>query len=155
MKNRNSTTKLLAMAIAVGVLTALYAAWGARPAQAIIIQGGKTGLFTLTQGEAVRAHVLNTEGQAGIIINGGIFDSEGNMLAEFPERRLAPGRGTSFEFTPPDIPEGETLPVRIELMVQGASEKSKGVSFIPTCEVFETATGKTSVGHDFIIDDGE
>ncbi|MGH8525649.1 MAG: hypothetical protein ACREXY_16035, partial [Gammaproteobacteria bacterium] len=71
---------------------------------------------------------------------------------EFPERRVAPGQGTTFEFIPPD-PQRQM--VRAELMVSGSSTRRGGVSFIPTLEVFDTATGKTSVGQDFIIDDGD
>jgi hypothetical protein len=152
MKTRNRQTKLLATALVIGLIAASLAAWGARPAQAIIIQNGKTGLFTLTESEAARVNVVNTGEQGIIVAGGGILDSAGNMLAEFPERRLAPGEGTSFEFIPPD-PQRQMF--RAELMISGGSTRRGGVSFIPTLEVFDTATGRSSVGHDFIIDDGE
>jgi hypothetical protein len=36
-------------------------------------------------------------------------------------------------------------------MVEGAGRN--GITFIPTLEVFDTATGKTSVGQDFTVGD--
>lgn len=149
MKTRNRSTKLLAVAIAFAALAAIYTVLGARPAQAIIVIDGKTGLFTLTESEAARVNVVNTGEQGIIVIGGGIFDSAGNRLAEFPERRLAPSQGTSFEFIPP-VPR-QPMAVRAELMVSGDRARGNRVTFIPTLEVFDTATGKTSVGQDFII----
>ncbi len=138
------------MLIAMGILAAGWAVWGARPAQAIIIINSKTGIFTLTQGEAVKVHVVNTGQERGVIAPGmRIFDSDGKMLAEFLGRSLTFGEAETFEFMP-RLAEGERLQkVRVELMVEGASRK--GVSFIPTLEVFDTDTGKTSVGQGFIL----
>lgn len=148
MKTRNRSIKALAMLITFGMLAAIYVVWGARPAQAIIVVDGKTGLFTLTETEAARIHVVNTGAQGIIVIGGGIFGSDGSLLMEFSERRLVPGQGTTFEFHPPDP---QRVTVRAELMVSGGSTRRDGVSFIPTLEVFDTGTGKTSVGQDFII----
>ena len=150
MKTRIRSTKLPAMVIALGMLATIWAVWGARPAQAIIIINNKTGIFTLTSDQSLRVHVVNTEEERGIIVIGGrIMDSEGNMLAEFDGRRLPLGQAESFEFMP-RLADGHLQKVRVELMVEGASRKGKEVSFIPTLEVFDTATGKTSVGQDFI-----
>ena len=149
MKTRIRSTKLLA--IAVVLLATIWAGWGARPAQAIIIINNKTGIFTLTSDQSLRVHVVNTGEERGIIIIGGrVLDSEGNTLAEFGGRRLPLGQAESFEFMP-RLMEGERLQkVRVELMIDSASRKAKEVSFIPTLEVFDTATGKTSVGQNFI-----
>ena len=149
MKTRIRATILLA--IAVAVFATIWAGWGARPAQAIIIINSKTGIFTLTGDQSLRVHVVNTGEERGIIIIGGrVSGGEGNTLAEFGGRRVLPGQADSFEFMP-RLAEGERLQkVRVELMVEGASRKGKEVSFIPTLEVFDTATGKTSVGQDFI-----
>ena len=150
MKTRIRSTKLPAMVIALGMLAIIWAVWGARPAQAIIIINSKTGIFTLTQSQSVRVHVVNTGEERGIIVIGGrIMDSEGNMLAEFDGRRLELGQAESFEFTP-RLAGRQLQKVRVEFMVEGASRKGKEVSFIPTLEVFDTVTGKTSVGQDFI-----
>ena len=147
MKTRIRTTAFLA--IAVAVLAIIWAGWGARSAQAIIIINSKTGLFTLTRDQSVRVHVVNTGEERGIIIiNGRVLDDEGNTVAEFSGRRVFPAQADSFEFMP-QLEQGELLQkVRVELMVEGASRK--GVTFIPTLEVFDTATGKTSVNQNFI-----
>jgi hypothetical protein len=44
------------------------------------------------------------------------------------------------------------MPVRVELTVDG-SGRGKGLDFIPTVEVFDRGTGRTSLFVDYIIDD--
>ena len=149
MKARIRSTKL-PMVIALGMIATIWAVWGARPAQAIIIINNKTGIFTLTGDQSLRVHVVNTGEERGIIVIAGrIMDSEGNSLAEFSGRRLPLGQAESFEFMP-RLADGHLQKVRVELMVEGALHKGKEVSFIPTLEVFDTATGKTNLGQDFI-----
>jgi hypothetical protein len=149
VKTRIRTTTLLAMTVVLAVIAAIWSVWGATPAKAIIIIGSKTGMFTLAQGEAARIHVVNTGGErGGIIPCSKVVDGDGNTLAEFRGRLLAAGEADSFLFHPPDpLPP---LAVRVELTVEGTSGRERP-AFIPTCEVFDTATGKTSVGQDFII----
>ena len=136
MKIRNRSTKHLATAIAFGLLASIYAVWGAQPAQAIIVVDGKTGMTTLTQGFAIRAFVVNT-GDEGITVNWRVLDSVGITQAESERQMVPPGQAVSFEFAP-RLAEGEQRPVRVELMVEGAGRRS--TNFIPTLEVFNTAT---------------
>ena len=142
MKTRIRSTKLLAMTIALAVLAATWAVWGATPAKAIVIINSKTGMFTLTQGQAVRFHVVNIDA-FGIIDDGKlvgiVVDREGNTLAEFRGRTLGPGQAASFEWLPPD--PIQPMAVRVELRVEGS--RGGGLNFIPTAEVFDTGTGKT------------
>ena len=154
MKTRIKLTKILALAVAAAMLAVIVGIWGGKTAQAIIIVNSKTGLFTLAQGEAVRFHVVNVGGEVAIIDDGKVFDSDGTTLAEFPERRLAPGQATSFVYEPPPD-DGQPMAVRAEFKVVSDSSRRGQVFFIPTLEVFDTATGKTSFGQDFIIDDGD
>jgi hypothetical protein len=147
----NRTTRSLAMAAAVVLLAIMSALWSVRPAEAIIIVNSKTGMFTLTSQDAVSVYVVNTADQAGIIIVNSIFDSEGNLLARSEPRRVALGQAASFEYTP-DLPDGMRMPVRVELTVDG-SGRGKGLDFIPTVEVFDRGTGRTSLFVDYIIDD--
>jgi hypothetical protein len=147
MKTRISSIKLLAMTVTLAVIAAIWAVWGATPAKAIIIVNKETGMFTVTQGEAVRIHVVNTD-QLLIIddgkLVGKIADSEGNTLMEFRGHRLRPGQAESFVWLPPD--PIQPMAVRVELMVEGVSSRQGGTAFIPTCEVFDTGTGKTDYG---------
>jgi hypothetical protein len=155
MKIRNRTSKLLTVILALGMIAAICAIWGARTAEAIIIVNSKTGTFTLTTGEAVRVYVANTGGQEGIIVVDGIVkDVRGDILARFTQQRVPGGHSGAFMFDP-QLADGDQLPVRIELRVSGESIRRGGLKFIPTCEVFDTATGRTSIGQDFIIDDGD
>jgi hypothetical protein len=61
----------------------------------------------------------------------------------------------AYSTTVARLAEGQRLAVRVEVMVEGDAVKEGRV--ITTCEVFDTATGKTSflLGQDFIIDDGK
>ncbi len=152
MKTRITSTKLLAMAVALAVLAGIWSVWDARPAQAIIIINNKTGMFTLTQDQAVRVHVVNTEEAGGIVPCTGVFDSGGNTLWQSEHRMVPLGQATTFEFDP-RLAAGERMAIRLELMVEGGSGRGKGLNFIPTAEVFDTGTGRTSVGQDFIIVD--
>ena len=113
-------------------------------AEAIVIIGGKTGIFTLTAGHAVRIHMADTGGELGIVIVGGkVVGAHGNTLAELPPRRLGPGQATSFEYMPRLVP-GEWLAARVELTLDtGAPGSARGLSFAPSAEVFDTATGET------------
>lgn len=149
MKAQIKATNLLVLAVALAVVAAIWAVWGAEPAQAIIVVDTKTGLFTLAQGEAARIHIVNTGEVGGIIPCTKVFDSNGNLLREFPQRSVAMGESASFVFHPPD-PQ-QPVAIRIEMTVEGVRHRDRSIAFIPTLEVFETATGKTSVGQDFII----
>lgn len=135
--------------MALAALAAMWAAWGARPAQAIIVVDGKTGMFTLARGEAAKIHIVNTGEVGGIVPCTRVFDSAGNMLAEFPPRNVALGEASSFVFHPPD-PQ-QPITIRVEMEVEGVRHRDRNTAFIPTLEVFDTATGRTSVGQDFII----
>src|SRR4029453_4823711 len=124
MKTRMRSTKLLAMTVALAALAAVWAVWGARPAKAIVIIGGKTGMFTVTHGEAVRVNVVNTSDLAAIIDDGKVVDSEGHTVfdSSMQGQRLDARHGISFEFMP-RLAEGQRLAVRVEVMIEGDSVK--------------------------------
>lgn len=149
IRNRTFTT----MALAVLLTTAAAATWSARTAEAIIVIGSKTGMFTLTSRDAVRIFVANTGEEAGIIIINSIFDSEGNLLQQSGAQRVPLGRAGVFEFTP-DVPDGGRTAVRAVVTIQGAGG-GKTPGFIPSFEVFDRETGRTCWFVDFIIDDGD
>ena len=158
MKTRMRSRKLLAMIVALAALAVVWAIWGAMPAKAIIIiGGGKTGMFTLTQGEAVRVYCVNTGGEAGIIDDGDIVDISGNTLTKLSRESVDPGKGTLLFDFKPGLADGERLPLRVEVRFESDTSRGKGANFLFTAEVYDIATGKTSIllGQDFIIDDGK
>jgi hypothetical protein len=113
--------------------------------------------FTITQGQAVRVYAVNTGGEVAIIDDGDIFGIGGNSLMETSTRRVEPGEGTAlFDFMP-QLADGERLPVRVEVRFESDTSRGKVANLLFTAEVYDTATGKTSIllGQDFIIDDGK
>jgi hypothetical protein len=60
MKTRNTTTKLIAMVMAVGMLAAIRTVCGAGTAEAVFVPGiRQTGVFSLAQGRATSAHMVS------------------------------------------------------------------------------------------------
>ena len=64
MKTRNTTTKLIAMVIAVAIAT-IWTIRGASAAEAVIAIIRQTGMFSLAQGQSTSAHVVNTGEERG------------------------------------------------------------------------------------------
>jgi len=116
MKTRNTTVKLIATVIAMAIAT-IWTIRGASAAEAVIAIIRQTGMFSLAQGQATSAHVVNTG-----------------------EER---GQASSFDFGPLGLEEGQRMAIRVELMVEGASRNHPG--FIATQEVHNVGDGKTTV----------
>jgi ABC-type taurine transport system substrate-binding protein len=134
--------KRIAMVIAVAIAT-IWTVGGASNAEAVIAIIRQTGMFSLTQGQATTAHVVNTGEERGIIIDWRVLDSMGNVLAQSDRRRVELGQASSFDFGPLGLAEGQRMAIRVELMVEGASRNHPG--FIATQEVYNTGGGKTIV----------
>jgi hypothetical protein len=146
MKTRNTTTKLIAIVMTVGMLAATWFAWGTSRAGAVTVPSDKilgTGVFSLAQGQATSAHVVNTGEEGGIVINWRVLDSHGNVHAQSDRRRVELGQASSFDFGPLDLAEGQRMPIRLELRVEGASKNKPG--FIATQEVYNVGGGQTTV----------
>lgn len=151
MAIRNRTFSMMAAAVLVTTVTA--AIGSARSAEAIVVIGGKTSMFTLTSRDALRIFVANTGEEAGIIVANSIFDSDGNLLHQSGPQRVPLGRAGFFEYDP-GLPDGARSAVRVVLTVEGAGG-GKTPGFIPSFEVFDRETGRTCWFVDFIIDDGD
>jgi hypothetical protein len=142
MKTRNMPMKRIAMVIAVAIAT-IWTIGGASTAEAVIAIIRQTGMFSLTQGQATSAHVVNTGEERGTTWWCTVFDSQGNILAQSDPQRVELGQASSFDFGPLDLAEGQRMAIRVELMVEGASRNRPG--FIATQEVFNVGDGKTAV----------
>ena len=134
--------KRIAIVIAVAIAT-IWTIGGASTAEAGIAIIRQTGMFSLTQGQATSAHVVNTGEERGIVIDWKVLDSAGNVLAESGPQRVELGQASSFDFGPLALPEGQRMAIRVELMVEGASRSRPG--FVATQEVFNVGDGKTTV----------
>jgi hypothetical protein len=142
MKTRNTTVKAIAMVIAVAIAT-IWTIGGASTAEAVIAIIRQTGMFSLAQGQATTAHVVNTGEERGIVIDWRVLDSAGNVLAQSDRRRVELGQASSFDFGPLGLAEGQHMAIRVELRVEGASRNHLG--FIATQEVRNVDTGATTV----------
>lgn len=143
MNGRNARTQLLAIAIGFGALAAVWTVWSPSPTEAVIAIIRQTGAFSLAQGQATTAHVVNTGEERGIVVQDRVLDSQGNVLAQSDRRRVEQGQASSFDFGPVDLAEGRRMVIRLELTVEGAHPNKPG--FIGTQEVFNTADGRTTV----------
>ena len=142
MKTRNTTVKLIAMVIAVAIAT-IWTIRGASAAEAVIAIIRQTGMFSLAQGQATSAHVVNTGEERGTTWWCTVFDSQGNILAQSDRRRVELGEASSFDFGPLGLEEGQRMAIRVELMAEGASSSKPGI--IASLEVYNADDGKTTV----------
>jgi hypothetical protein len=143
MKTRNRSTKLVAAAIVVSILSAMWTVWGPRRAEAVIAIIRQTGVFSIAQGQATTAHVVNIGEERGIVVNWRVLDSAGNVHAQSDRRRVELGQASSFDFGPLELTEGQRMAIRLELRVEGASKNKP--DFIATQEVFDMGDGKMTM----------
>lgn len=147
MKTRRSTTKLIVMVMIVGVFTGIWATFGASRAEAVIAIIRTTGVFSLAQGQATSAHIVNTwtgNERRHIVVSWRVLDSSGALLAQSERQTVEVGESSTFEYgTGVYIPEGQRMAIRLVLTVEGANQNKPG--FIATQEVYNTGDGKTTV----------
>lgn len=94
MKTRNTSTKLIAMVIAVGMLAAIWTLWGASRAVAgPQPQLRTTGMVGIARGQTFQLNCLNL-GSEPIQVRFRILDSDGNPLAIMP-CEVPPGQSVS------------------------------------------------------------
>ena len=99
-------------------------------------------MFSLAQGQAEDAHIVNTGEERGIVVNFRVLDSAGNVLAQSGRLRVELGQAASYTWAL-GVEEGQRMAIRVELMVEGASRNHPG--FIATQEVYNVGDGKTTV----------
>jgi hypothetical protein len=154
MKTRNTTTKLIAMVIAVAIATTIWTIWGVSRVGAAKFDAKTTGIFGIARGQTARINVLNTEEDRGFSIHDKVllYDSHGNTLAEFRGPiNLPMGHATSFDFDANSIvTDGSRVQVRWEVEVTARPGRpNAGGDLIITGEVFDNDTGKTTYTQTF------
>ena len=143
MKTRNTTTKLIAMVIAAGLVAASWTLWGASRALA----GPEphlrtTGMVGIARGQTFQLNCLNLSSEP-ILVDFRILDSEGNPLAIMP-CVVPPGQSVSQSLNRDDIRrEGNRIEVRAEEATDRARDQK---NLLITVEVFNNSDGKTTFG---------
>lgn len=152
MEVRNTGTKLIGTMMALSLIAAMWTIWGASRSEAVIAIIRQTGVYSLAQGQATSAHVVNTwtGDERGITVQFKVFDSQGNILAQSERQMVPPGQASSFDFGPIALTEGQRMAIRLEMRVEGISRTSSPATpgpddFIATQEVFNISDGKTTV----------
>jgi hypothetical protein len=100
-------------------------------------------MFSLAQGQATSAHVVNIGEERGIVVDWRILDSQGNVHLQSDRRRVELGQASSFTWGGLDPTEGQRMAIRLELRVEGA--RGNKPDFIATQEVYNVDDGKTTV----------
>jgi len=93
----------------------------------------------ITFGQTARVTAANT-GTRTIIVDWTVLDSEGAVLAQLVGQVIDPGKMLSFDLNADDVVrEGERIQIRVVI----SANSSRGL--LASTEVFENATGKTTV----------
>ena len=146
MKFSKGSLKLIACLFALTVMMAV----SATPSEAYIIDGSKTGVIGVTDGQTLRVNVANV-GSSAVALEPcvKVFDAMGNLVAEFEGDRLLAGMAASFDLNRDDILDSRgRLELRVETELEvpdDANIRRVRDSIRITIEVFDNATGKTEV----------
>jgi hypothetical protein len=133
--------------VALGLLLALAASWGASRAAAASMVERPSPLIGLARGQTARLNVVNYEGpdSAPVQVELAFFDDQGNPLAR-SEETLAPGRAAALELPYERLGRADLrLEVRALMRVSGDPNVVGDPHIIPSLEVFDDDTGKTQV----------
>ena len=130
MKTKTTSSMLIALLLA-------FLALGVTNAQALVVIGGRP--VGITFGQTARVTAANT-GTRAIIIDWTVLDSEGAVLGQLVRQVIEPGKMMSFDLNADDIVRENN---RIQIRVVISGDTLKGL--LASTEVFENATGKTTV----------
>lgn len=131
MKTRTTSSIVLSLILAFLVL-------GAAQAQAIIIIGGRP--VGVTFGQTLRVTAANVGTRAITLTDVTFYNSEGAVLGQFGRQVIEPGKMLSFDLNADAlVREGERIQARVAL----CTNNLRGL--LTTTEIFENATGKTTV----------
>ena len=142
MQIRNTTTKLLALAIGLGALTTIWMTWGANRVDAAMFDAKTTGMFGVTRGQTARTNVVNLGG-SDVLIECLYFDGMGNIVARSGRLRVPPGQATLFDA---DATSFVGIGGRGELRAVVMAIRNPNTRLLNfTSEVFDNDTFKTTL----------
>ena len=155
MKTNNSLTKLIAIALAVGIFAAVWSFSGTSLAQTQERQSERPrsfiapfGFVGLTFGQTVRLNVVNIyppDPVAPFDVAAVIVDVEGNVLAR-GKTRLEPGKSMSLEVNADKVLQfGNRLEVRALVRIKNEVEGINPCMVVSSMEVINNDTAATSL----------
>src|SRR6266567_1228939 len=135
MKTPHRSMKLLALAIALGMLAAIWSVWGASLAEALNFVK-TTGQFGLARGQTARINVLNTGEVRGFVVNWKFLDARGNTIVESRKPvTILPGQAASFDLAFDIFFPTEVIRVELQAMVATVIGPDVKRSLVSTLEV--------------------
>lgn len=158
MKTAATTTKLFAMIIALVAAATIWAAWGAREAQAIQDSEIILPPIGITVEQTARLSVLNHGDAKGIVIGWKFLDRAGRTLAQGPEPDVIPvDQFRSFDVSGDELVAEPDRFGRIQMravltMLGGPDTKDargKKGALCVSIEAIDNATGKTTLAAKF------
>jgi hypothetical protein len=148
MKTRSTLTKLLAIAV---MISALAAVWIARPASQVHALADSefgTSALGVARGQSARLNIVNRGQTRGIIIDWKFLDSAGNTLDESREPiTVSPGQIFSADF----FADGHNASrdgfgrIQLRAVVTALGGPDTKRNLLISVEVFDNATGMTTL----------
>jgi hypothetical protein len=147
MKTRSTGRKLFAMAMALAMLAAIWAAWGTNQVDAAQADYLTTGMFGVARGQTARINAVCLPAkQKGADVGPCrvemmFLDSMGNVISRSESRELRGGQASFFDIDATAfIIEGGRVELRA--VVKAFGEGIRQLNF--TAEVFDNDTFKTT-----------
>ncbi len=146
MKNRSARIKLIATALGLVAFAAILITWEARRVDALA-EDHNLFVVGLSSGQTARLNVFNSGKERGYVINWKFFDSRGRVIAQSPGSVfLPPVQMRSFDLNADDLNVTRDRFGRIQMLaVARAQSNPNEKNFHASLEVFDNATGKTTV----------
>ena len=148
MKTRSTLMKLLAIAVMISALAAVWIAWPARQVHALADSEFGSSALGVARGQSARLNIVNRGETRGIIIDWEFLDAEGNTLDESREPiTVSPGQIASFDF----FADGHNVPrdsfgrIQLRAVVTALGGPDTKRNLLISVEVFDNATGMTTV----------
>jgi hypothetical protein len=134
---RSALVTVLAVAAAGGTWLAVHA----KAQNEATVDYLAYGVMGITAGQTVRLNAVSVGVQNEVPVELLFFDSQGAVIGRFTER-VAPGRTIFLDarFSP-----GEGIRQRVRGVVRWGSQAAKGGYVIPSLEVIDDATGRSTV----------
>src|SRR5262245_36100251 len=105
----------------------------------------RTGIFAITEGQTARINAANVFDPDTIYVQMKFIDGAGRVVAWSKTQELRPGQATLFDHSF-DTPENQRFELRAEAFASTRiNDKPKATGVLFSAEVFDTATGKTTI----------